>query len=110
MQEHLGVKIILLDNHYLGMVRQWQELFYHERYSFTAMNNPDFTAIARAYGITSRTVERRADLDDAIDDMLRDDDEPYLLVARVEDKGMVYPMVPAGAGITEILLGEEDKR
>lgn len=104
MQEGIGVKMILLDNQYLGMVRQWQELFYHERYSFTAMQNPDFQAVAKAYGIAGRTVGRRDELDNAIADMLKDD-RPYLLVVNVENKGNVYPMVPAGAAITDILMG-----
>ena len=66
MQEKLNVKIIILNNNFLGMVRQWQELFFHERYSNTIMENPDFVAIAKAYGIASRAVEKREELDDAI--------------------------------------------
>lgn len=103
IQEEIGLKMILLNNHYLGMVRQWQELFFGERYSFTQMKNPDFAAVARAYGIGSIEVNRREELDDAIADMLKDD-KPYLLVVNVETKGMVYPMVPVGASITDILL------
>lgn len=106
MQENLGVKMVVLDNRFLGMVRQWQELFFDERYSFTHMENPDFAAISNAYNIQSRAVSKREDLDDAIADMLKDD-EPYLLVVEVETKGMVYPMVPAGASVTTILLGNE---
>ncbi len=105
MQEQIGVKMIVLDNRFLGMVRQWQELFFDERYSFTKMHNPDFTAIAKAYHIDGQTVKRREDLDAAIADMLKDD-KPYLLVVEVEQKGMVYPMVPAGTCVTNILLGE----
>ncbi|NDV46169.1 biosynthetic-type acetolactate synthase large subunit [Paludibacter sp. 221] len=103
MQEQIGVKIIILNNHFLGMVRQWQELFFDERYSFTEMKNPDFVTIARAYGIASKEVNEREELDGAINDMLQDD-KPYLLVVNVETKGLVYPMVPAGACITDILL------
>ena len=103
MQEGIGLKMIILNNHYLGMVRQWQELFYDERYSFTEMVNPNFAMIAQAYGIGTTEVSKREDLDAAIADMLKDD-KPYLLVVNVERKGLVYPMVPAGAGITEILL------
>ena len=106
MQENLGVKMVVLDNRFLGMVRQWQELFFDERYSFTHMENPDFAAISNAYNIQSRAVSKREDLDDAIADMLKDD-EPYLLVVEVETKGMVYPMIPAGASVTTILLGDE---
>lgn len=105
MQENLGVKLIILDNHFLGMVRQWQELFFDERYSFTAMKNPDFIAIAKAYGIDGTKVTERKNLDSAIADMLKDD-KPYLLVVDVETKGMVYPMVPAGTCVTNIMLGD----
>ncbi|MCD7935777.1 MAG: biosynthetic-type acetolactate synthase large subunit [Tannerellaceae bacterium] len=106
MQENLNVKIIVLNNNFLGMVRQWQELFFNERYSSTVMANPDFTAIAKAYGIGSRTVEKREELDEAIAEMLNHDGA-FLLVANVETHGMVYPMVPAGAAITNIIMGEK---
>ena len=105
MQEQIGVKMIVLDNRFLGMVRQWQELFFEERYSFTKMHNPDFVAIAKAYNIDGKLVTVREDLDAAIADMLKDD-KPYLLVVEVEQKGMVYPMVPAGTCVTNILLGD----
>ncbi len=105
MQEQIGVKMIILNNHFLGMVRQWQEMFFEERYSFTEMQNPDFVAIAKAYRIDGTEVLKREDLDAAIADMLKDD-KPYLLVVNVEKKGMVYPMMPAGACVTNILLGE----
>jgi len=106
MQEKLGVKIILLNNDFLGMVRQWQEMFFDERYSFTEIDNPDFIAIAKAYNIDGTLVTKREDLDAAIRDMLKDD-KPYLLVVNVEKKGMVYPMIPAGASVTDVLLGDE---
>ncbi|MDR2962647.1 MAG: biosynthetic-type acetolactate synthase large subunit [Bacteroidales bacterium] len=102
MQENIGLKMIVMNNQYLGMVRQWQELFYDERYSFTDMVNPHFTMIAKAYGIGTSEVSKREDLDTAIADMLKDD-KPYLLVVNVEQKGLVYPMVPAGAGVTDII-------
>ncbi len=105
MQEQIGVKMIILNNHYLGMVRQWQEMFFDERYSFTNMQNPDFVAIAKAYRIDGSEVHKREELDAAIADMLKDD-KPYLLVVNVEKKGMVFPMVPAGACVTNILLGD----
>ena len=105
MQEKLNVKIIMLNNNFLGMVRQWQELFFHKRYSSTVMENPDFVAIAKAYGIASREVLKREELYEAIREML-EHDGPYLLVADVEEQGMVYPMVPAGSTITNILMGE----
>lgn len=105
MQERLNVKIILLNNNFLGMVRQWQELFFQNRYSATVMENPDFVMIAKAYGIASREVQKREELDEAIREML-EHDGPYLLVADVEEKGLVYPMIPAGATITNILMGD----
>ena len=103
MQEKLDIKIILLNNNYLGMVRQWQELFYHERYSYTKMENPDFVAIAKAFGIGAREIRKREELDGAIREMLEEDRGAYLLVAQVENSGKVYPMVPAGGCITEML-------
>ncbi|HQB27901.1 MAG TPA: thiamine pyrophosphate-dependent enzyme, partial [Paludibacter sp.] len=106
MQEKLGVKIILLNNDFLGMVRQWQEMFFDERYSFTEIDNPDFVAIAKAYNIDGTLVTKRKNLDAAIRDMLKDD-KPYLLVVNVQKKGMVYPMIPAGASVTDVLLGNE---
>lgn len=104
LQEQIGVKIIILNNSYLGMVRQWQELFYNKRYSYTPMINPDFELIAKAYGISTRTVNVREDLDTAIADMLKDD-KAYVLVVNTEEDGMVYPMVPAGGKVTDILVG-----
>jgi acetolactate synthase-1/2/3 large subunit len=105
MQEKIGLKMIILNNHFLGMVRQWQEMFFDERYSFTEMQNPDFVAIAKAYRIDGTEVYIREELDAAIADMLKDD-KPYLLVVNVEKKGMVYPMIPAGTCVTNILLGD----
>jgi len=105
MQQQIGVKMIILNNHFLGMVRQWQEMFFEERYSFTEMVNPDFIAIAKAYRIDGTEVHKREELDAAIADMLKDD-KPYLLVVNVEKKGMVFPMIPAGACVTNILLGD----
>lgn len=105
MQSDINVKIILLNNHFLGMVRQWQELFYEERYSETIMKNPDFVAVAAAYGIAGRNVEKREDLKDAIAEMLNHNGA-FLLNVTVERKGMVYPMVPAGTCVTNIMLGD----
>jgi acetolactate synthase-1/2/3 large subunit len=107
MEYGVDVKIVLLNNNYLGMVRQWQELFYDERYSETHMKNPDFVKIAEAYGIKGRKVTQREELDDAISEMLNHKG-PYLLEVKVETKGMVYPMIPAGGNITNILLGEKN--
>lgn len=105
MQSNIDIKIILLNNNYLGMVRQWQELFFSERYSETIMANPDFVQIAAAYHIPGRSVSRREELDVAICEML-EAKSSYLLEAKVLSKSMVYPMIPAGACITNILLGD----
>ncbi|MCL1932538.1 MAG: biosynthetic-type acetolactate synthase large subunit [Candidatus Azobacteroides sp.] len=106
MQSNIDIKIILLNNEYLGMVRQWQELFFKERYSETGMKNPDFVRIAEAYGIPGRAITKREELDGAIQEMLATKGA-YLLEAKVAQKGMVYPMVPAGACITNIITGDE---
>ena len=95
MEYDVDVKIILLNNNYLGMVRQWQELFFDERYSETHLKNPDFIKIADAYKIKGRKVTKREELDDAISEMLSHKGA-FLLEVVVETKGMVYPMVPAG--------------
>ena len=106
MQEQTGVKIILMNNNWLGMVRQWQELFYESNYSQTQLVNPDFSLIAKAYGIASRQVSERSELKDAINDMLKDD-APYMLIVNVEPEGLVFPMTPAGHTITDIMTGEK---
>lgn len=104
METGTNVKIILLNNSFLGMVRQWQELFFKERYSNTPMINPDFVKIASAYGIKGRKVQQREELADAIEEMLATDGS-YLLEVEVEQVGMVYPMVPAGDTVTNVMLG-----
>ncbi|MCD7973628.1 MAG: biosynthetic-type acetolactate synthase large subunit [Candidatus Azobacteroides sp.] len=105
MQTDINIKIILLNNSFLGMVRQWQELFFDERYSETPMKNPNFVAIAAAYGIAGKRVDKREELQDAITEMLNHNGS-YLLEVTVENKGMVYPMIPAGTCVTNIILGE----
>ncbi len=100
-QSQVPVKIILLNNSFLGMVRQWQELFYHSRYSFTRMVNPDFGLIARANGIGYRCVERREELADAVAEM-KETPGAFLLEVRVENEENVFPMVPAGAPASDI--------
>jgi len=107
MEHNIDVKIILLNNNYLGMVRQWQELFFDERYSETHLKNPDFVKIAEAYHIKARKVTQRAELDDAISEMLAHKG-PYLLEVVVETKGMVYPMVPAGGTCHQYLAWKRE--
>lgn len=103
MQSHVGVKIVLLNNNYLGMVRQWQELFYNRRYSFTDMLRPEYSLIARANEVGYELVEKREDLDGAIARML-ESPEAFLLEVRVEKEDDVFPMVPAGAAVSDIML------
>ena len=103
MQEKIGIKMIIMNNNFLGMVRQWQELFYNERYSSTPLVNPDFTTIASAYGIKSRLVNEREELDGAINEMLADD-KSFLLIVNVDMKELIYPMIPAGGSVTNILI------
>ncbi len=103
LQTRVGVKIILLNNGYLGMVRQWQELFFNERYSFTTLVNPDFSLIAAANGIEYTRVEKREDLDAAIERMFSHDDA-FIMEVKVDSGENVFPMVPAGAAVTDIML------
>ena len=103
LQSEVPVKIVLLNNCFLGMVRQWQELFYQKRYSFTDMLNPDFGPIAAGYGIAYQCVEKREELANAIQKM-KDHKGAYLLEVRVEKEDNVFPMVPAGAAVSDIRL------
>jgi acetolactate synthase-1/2/3 large subunit len=103
MQYEIPVKIMVLNNNFLGMVRQWQQLFHGKRYSFTEMSNPDFVKLAEAYKIKAVKVEKREDLKSAIQDML-DAKTSYFLEVVVGKEDNVFPMVPAGAAVSEILL------
>ena len=102
-QSNVGVKIILMNNGFLGMVRQWQELFYKKRYSFTELVNPDFELLAKANRIAYRCVERHEDLDDAVREM-HSTEGAFLLECRVQREENVFPMVPAGAPVHDIRL------
>ncbi|MBP5364297.1 MAG: biosynthetic-type acetolactate synthase large subunit [Bacteroidales bacterium] len=108
MQEHCGVKIIILNNNWLGNVRQWQQMFFEERYSQTRMTNPDFMKISEAYGFKHRRVTRREDLKSAVVEMLADNDSPFVLEVCVIEDGMVFPMIPPGKGVTEIMLNAKE--
>lgn len=103
MEQRSPVKIILLNNNYLGNVRQWQHLFFHNRYSFTPMMNPDYEKIAEAYNIPARTVTRREDLDHAIQQMLHTDG-PFLLQAAVLEEDNVLPMCCPGHDVDDMML------
>ena len=102
-QSGLPVKIIILNNNFLGMVRQWQELFHSRRYSFVELQNPDFITIAKGFGIDGHKVEDRAELSASLDTLLNSK-TPYLLEIVCEKEGNVFPMVPAGGSVTNVRL------
>lgn len=102
-QSGLAVKMIILNNNFLGMVRQWQQLFFDNRYSFVELQNPDFITIARGFGIDGHTCSARETLSDSLDKML-DSKKAYLLEVIVEKEENVFPMVPAGTSVSEIRL------
>lgn len=103
MQYKIPVKILVLNNSFLGMVRQWQQLFHEKRYSFTEMVNPDFVKIAEAYSIDAAKVEKRENLESALKKML-DTKGPYFLEAVVGKEDNVFPMVPAGGCVSDVML------
>lgn len=103
MEQKCPVKMVVMDNSYLGMVRQWQELFYDNRCSWTPMCNPDFCKIAEAYGIPSRYVTERSELDSAIEEMLSTPGA-FLLSVVVRPEDNVMPMMPLGASVCEMIL------
>ena len=103
LQTKVPVKIIILNNEFLGMVRQWQELFFDKRYASTVMTNPDFVKIAEGYGLVANRVEKREDLADGIADMMASD-ASYLLEIMVEKEGNVFPMIPTAASVSDIRL------
>ena len=103
MQSNIAVKILVLNNNFLGMVRQWQQLFFDRRYSFTEMKNPDFIAIAKGYGIKGKKITERKDLMNGLTEML-DSSESFLLEVVVENEENVFPMVTTGASVSEIIL------
>lgn len=105
---NIGIKIIILNNDFLGNVRQWQAMFYNNRFSATPMINPDFVTIAKAYGFKAERVACRAELDDAIARMLADD-STYLLDVNIEPEDMVFPMVAPGSAINDILINATTK-
>ena len=102
-QHNVPVKIVVLNNDHLGMVRQWQELFFESRYASTVMTNPDFVKIAEGYHIKSRRVEKRENLKEAVQEMIASKD-PYFLEVRVEKEDNVFPMIPSGASVADIRL------
>jgi acetolactate synthase-1/2/3 large subunit len=107
MQFKPNVKILILNNSFLGMVRQWQELFHEKRYSFTDIQSPDFVQVAKGYGIKGNKVALREELKSALEEMLHHP-ESYLLEVAVRMEDNVFPMVPQGKGVSEIVLCKED--
>lgn len=102
-----GVKIVLLDNNYLGMVRQWQQLFFDNRYSSVELQNPDFLKIAEGFGVPGRKISRPEELSEAVAEMIAHQG-PYLLHVMVEKEDNVFPMVPSGKSVSEIILSPEE--
>jgi acetolactate synthase I/II/III large subunit len=103
MQFEIPVKIIILNNNFLGMVRQWQQLFFDKRYSFTDIKNPNFVKIAEGYSVDARKISERNELREALENLL-ESKNAYLLEVIVEQEENVFPMVPTGASVSEILL------
>jgi acetolactate synthase-1/2/3 large subunit len=103
LQTKAAVKIVVLNNSFLGMVRQWQELFFDRRYASTVMTNPDFVKIAEGYSIEANRVSKREDLADAIKKMT-DSKEAYFLEVVIEPESNVFPMIPTGASVSDIRL------
>jgi len=103
VQDDIAVKLVILNNGFLGMVRQWQELFFDKRYSMTRMKNPDFVAVAKAYDIKGQKIDKREELRDGIQKMLQYTGS-YVLEVDVENEENVFPMVPSGASVDEVRL------
>ena len=102
-QTKAAVKIVVLNNDFLGMVRQWQQLFFDRRYASTEMVNPDFVKIAEGYYLKAKRVTKRKDLANAVEEMIKSD-EPYFLEVVVEKEDNVFPMIPTGSSVSEIRL------
>ncbi|HEX7902677.1 MAG TPA: biosynthetic-type acetolactate synthase large subunit [Chitinophagaceae bacterium] len=107
MQFKPNVKIIILNNQFLGMVRQWQQLFHEKRYSFVDITSPDFVQVAKGFGIPGKSVSKREELKNSLKEMLEHDGS-YLLEIMVGKENNVFPMVPQGRGVAEIILCRED--
>jgi acetolactate synthase-1/2/3 large subunit len=103
MQNNIDVKILILNNRFLGMVRQWQQLFNEKRYSFVDIESPDFVAVANGYRIAGNSISKREELQDALATMLNHNGA-YLLEVFVGKENNVFPMVPQGCGVSEIRL------
>jgi acetolactate synthase-1/2/3 large subunit len=107
MQFQPNVKLLILNNQFLGMVRQWQQLFHDRRYSFVNITSPDFVQVAKGYGIDGRSISKREDLKNALKEMLEHKGS-YLLEVMVGKENNVFPMVPQGRGVAEIVLSSDE--
>ena len=107
LEYHTDVKIILLNNNFLGNVRQWQALFFNDRFSQTPLVNPDFVMIAKAYGLGAEEVKCREELDGAIERMLNHDGA-YLINVNIDEHDMIFPMTPAGSNVDHIMLNASE--
>lgn len=103
LQTKAAVKIVVLNNEFLGMVRQWQQLFFDKRYASTVMTNPDFVAIAKGYHVAANRVTKRQDLTSAVQEMMQSK-EAYFLEVCVEKEDNVFPMIPTGASVSDVRL------
>ena len=108
MQSGIDIKIVLLNNSFLGMVRQWQELFFNKRYAFTHLDNPDFQKVAQAYNIPSGKISRTSDIEAEVKKML-ESEGAYFLEVEVKEEENVFPMIPAGATLDEMIYGNPNK-
>jgi acetolactate synthase I/II/III large subunit len=107
MQFKPNVKIIILNNQFLGMVRQWQQLFHEKRYSFVDIQSPDFVQVAKGFGIAGKSISKREELRSSLQQMLESADS-FLLEVMVGKENNVFPMVPQGRGVAEIILSKEE--
>jgi acetolactate synthase-1/2/3 large subunit len=101
-QEHLNINVAIINNGYLGMVRQWQEFFYNKRYAATPLVNPNFAKLAEAFGLAATTVTRRSEVADAVQ-AARRHQRAAVIDFQVEQEDSVYPMVPAGADLHKMI-------
>ena len=102
-QYNLPVKIVLLNNNFLGMVRQWQELFFQSRYANTELVNPDFLKIAEGFGVPAKQISEREKLKMELQEMIAVDG-PFMLEVKVTKEGNIFPMIPAGGTVSEMRL------
>jgi len=107
MQFKPKVKIIILNNQFLGMVRQWQQLFHEKRYSFVDITSPDFVQVAKGFGISGKSISTRDVLESSLKEML-DHEGSFLLEVMVGKENNVFPMVPQGRGVAEIILSRDE--